>query len=72
MWEYDTYPWDIAAGIVIARAAGATITDTNGSRYVLDMDLDTRKELIGSNSSLHPVLLDHLDTLEAKAVTGDD
>jgi myo-inositol-1(or 4)-monophosphatase len=72
VWEYDTYPWDIAAGVVIARAAGAKITDTNGSRYVLDMDLDTRKELIGSNGSLHTALLDHLDTFEAQAVTGDD
>lgn len=27
VWEYDTHPWDVAAGIVIARAAGADITD---------------------------------------------
>jgi myo-inositol-1(or 4)-monophosphatase len=72
VWEYDTYPWDIAAGVVIARAAGATITNTNGSRYVPDMDVETRKELVGSNGSLHPALLDHLDTFEAQSVIGDD
>lgn len=72
VWEYDTYPWDVAAGVVIARAAGATITNTNGSRYVLDMDLDARTELVGSNGALHPALLDHLDTFEAQSAIGDD
>ncbi len=60
VWEYDTYPWDVAAGVVIARAAGAHITDASGDDYELVFDLDERAELLGSNGPLHPALLDHL------------
>lgn len=60
-WEYDTYPWDIAAGLVIARAAGATITDERGEPFVFDLeDDDGRAALLGSNGPLHPALLEHL------------
>jgi myo-inositol-1(or 4)-monophosphatase len=59
-WEYGTYPWDVAAGIVIARAAGATITDRTGEEYTVEFDSDERKELLGSNGPLHPELLEHL------------
>lgn len=61
-WEYGTYPWDVAAGIVIARAAGARITDCHGNPYTLEFDADGRKELLGSNGPLHPALLEHLQT----------
>ncbi len=64
VWEYDTYPWDVAAGIVIARAAGATITDRFNEEYVLEFDADHRKSLLGSNGMLHPVLYDHLEKSE--------
>ena len=61
-WEYDTYPWDVAAGIDIARAAGARLTDSAGNDYdlTLDKDEDERKELLGSNGALHDNLLEHL------------
>ena len=61
VWEYDTYPWDIAAGVVIARTAGARITDVNGDDYEVEFDADGRKELLGSNGPLHPALLEHLE-----------
>ena len=62
VWEYDSYPWDVAAGLVIARAAGARITDANGEPYELDLDRsDRRTELLGSNGPLHPDLLAHLE-----------
>lgn len=61
VWEYDTYPWDIAAGVVIAQAAGARITDVNGDPYTVEFDADGRKELLGSNGPLHPALLEHLE-----------
>jgi myo-inositol-1(or 4)-monophosphatase len=60
-WEYDTYPWDIAAGIVIAREAGATITDERGEPFVFDLDDSERSALLGSNGPLHSALLAHLD-----------
>ena len=61
VWEYDTYPWDIAAGIVIARAAGARITDVEGKRYDFDDTNDNdRKELLATNGPLHDALLEHV------------
>jgi myo-inositol-1(or 4)-monophosphatase len=62
IWEYDTYPWDIAAGIVIARTAGARITDATGDEYDVEFDADGRKELLGSNGPLHVALLTHLES----------
>lgn len=63
VWEYDTYPWDVAAGIVIARAAGAEITDITGEQYELGEGEDPeRRELLGSNGALHPALVDHLSS----------
>ncbi|MFC3958361.1 NAD(+)/NADH kinase [Halovivax cerinus] len=61
IWEYDTYPWDVAAGIVIAHEAGATITDADGSEYPFAVERDGRAPLLGSNGLLHDRLLDHLD-----------
>ncbi|MCU4753946.1 NAD(+)/NADH kinase [Halobacteria archaeon AArc-curdl1] len=61
VWEFDTYPWDVAAGLVIARAAGARITDGRGKPFEFDLDVDSRKELLGSNGVLHPALQSHLD-----------
>ncbi|ELY95049.1 inositol monophosphatase [Natrialba hulunbeirensis JCM 10989] len=61
-WEHDTYPWDIAGGLVIARAAGATITDERGEPFAFDLETDERTALLGSNGPLHPALLEHLET----------
>ncbi|MFB6172356.1 MAG: inositol monophosphatase family protein [Haloarculaceae archaeon] len=62
VWEYDTYPWDVAAGLVVARAAGARITDSAGNDYRLRLDQDEKRaELLGSNGPLHPALLSHLE-----------
>ena len=61
LWEYDTHPWDVAAGLVIARAAGARITDDDDEPYVVEFDADERKPLLGSNGPLHPALYAHLE-----------
>lgn len=60
LWEYDTYPWDVAAGLVIARAAGARITDSDNEPYTVEFDAEGRKPLLGSNGPLHPALFEHL------------
>lgn len=60
IWEYDTYPWDVAAGIVIAEAAGATLTDTDGNPFSLP-GTDERSPLLGTNGPLHDAMLDQLD-----------
>lgn len=61
-WEYDTYPWDVAAGLVIAEAAGADITDETGQPFEFDLETGNRTALLGSNGTLHPALLEHLET----------
>ena len=65
VWEYDTHPWDVAAGVVIARTAGATVTDETGDPYTVEFDAEGRKGLLGSNGPLHPALLEHLEQEDA-------
>ena len=63
VWEYDTYPWDVAAGLVIARTAGAEVTDVSGNPYKLgEGDDPNRRELLASNGALHPMLVEHLSS----------
>ncbi len=70
VWEYDTYPWDVAAGLVIARTAGARITGADGAEYDLRLDDDeTRRALLGTNGPLHDDVLAHLKGAEADLVT---
>ncbi|WP_226042669.1 inositol monophosphatase family protein [Natrinema sp. DC36] len=61
VWEFDTYPWDVAAGVVIAREAGATLTNADGEQYDPIAAHETRNELVGSNGPVHEDLLRHLD-----------
>ncbi|MDS0477254.1 inositol monophosphatase family protein [Natrinema sp. 1APR25-10V2] len=75
LWEFDTYPWDVAAGVVIAREAGATLTNANGDRYEPVAAHEERNELVGSNGPVHETLLSHLDDkqdLQAPAQTSAD
>ena len=61
VWEYDTYPWDVAAGLCILREAGGRATDADGDDYELALDdREARAPLLASNGPLHDVLLEHL------------
>lgn len=64
IWEYDTMPWDVCAGILIAREAGATVTNLEGSPYTIPDDPIQRTSLVGSNGPLHATLLNHLKSLD--------
>ncbi len=71
VWEYDTYPWDVAAGLVIARAAGARITSADGSDYDLRLDEDDRRaELLGTNGVVHDDIIGHMKAAELDLATG--
>ncbi len=63
VWEYDTYPWDTAAGVLIAKEAGAKITNLDGNEYD-PMKQDQRNELAGSNRSLHNIYLEEINQIE--------
>jgi myo-inositol-1(or 4)-monophosphatase len=51
-WELKLQPHDIAAGIVIAREAGAMVTDFLGSD-----EMPARREIVASNGLIHAEML---------------
>ncbi len=52
-WELYLYPWDLAAGALIAEEAGAVITRSNGSPDYLDW----QPSALAANPQLHPRML---------------
>ncbi len=61
LWEYDTYPWDVAGGLCILREAGGHATDVDGDAFTISLDdQSTRASLLASNGPLHGVLLAHV------------
>lgn len=53
VWEYDTYSWDVAAGILILRESGGLVTDQSGSRYHIEPDTEIDSPLIATNGNIH-------------------
>jgi myo-inositol-1(or 4)-monophosphatase len=60
-WELHLSPWDIAAGILLVREAGGTVTDFGGAES-LDVLLDGRN-LVASNGAVHNELRGELSPL---------
>lgn len=54
-WERGLSIWDIAAGVVIVRAAGGTVTAYDGS----DLDLKSGR-ILATNGQLHPAMVTEL------------
>lgn len=54
-WEHDLQPWDMAAGILLLREAGATVTDAKGG----DLMLETGSVVTG-NEAIHGALMSAL------------
>jgi myo-inositol-1(or 4)-monophosphatase len=54
---HGSHPWDLAAGVVIAQAAGATITHIDGAPYSL-----TGTGLLAASPAVHAELLALLST----------
>ncbi|MFP4194032.1 MAG: inositol monophosphatase family protein [Desulfosalsimonas sp.] len=50
-WEQNLKPWDTAAGTLIAREAGAMVTDFSGEQFKPD-----KKELLATNGHIHKEL----------------
>jgi len=61
-WELALNSWDVAAGVLIVREAGGTVTGAGSAPYRLDDPV-----LVASNGHLHATLLDllRLDQLRA-------
>ncbi len=50
-WEYDLSPWDVAAGTLLVREAGGTVTRIDGSAAALD-----DRSILASNGLVHDEL----------------
>ncbi len=61
-WELNLNAWDVAAGMLIVREAGGTVTAGDGSPYRLNAPA-----LVASNGHLHGRLLALLDLGRARA-----
>lgn len=51
-WEANLQAWDIAAGIILVREAGGTVTDIHGKQDMLGQG-----SVLAANEYLHPQLL---------------
>ncbi len=51
-WEQNLKPWDTAAGELIAREAGATITDFANNPFTMD-----KTEILATNGHIHAEML---------------
>lgn len=52
-WEYALKPWDMAAGVVICREAGARVTDVAGDEWTADSP-----NILAANPALHAEMLE--------------
>jgi len=54
-WEYDLKPWDVAAGALIVKEAGGTVTDYKGGNDYL-----FGREIVASNKLIDKLILDKI------------
>ncbi len=55
-WEFDLSPWDVAAGSLIAKQAGAKITDFSGNTFNI-----FGNQVLVTNKFLHSSMINVLD-----------
>ena len=55
-WEFALNSWDIAAGALIVKEAGGTVSNCNGSKFSV-----FGKEILSSNSYVHKEIIGHLN-----------
>jgi myo-inositol-1(or 4)-monophosphatase len=53
-WEFTLNPWDTAAGVLLVREAGGTVTRFDGSPFLLNS-----KEVLASNGIIHQELMEN-------------
>lgn len=57
-WEFGLNPWDIAAGVLLVREAGGTVSDMEGG--TLDL---MRPRLLATNGKIHDEMTQKLAEL---------
>lgn len=58
-WEQNLKPWDTAAGMLIAKEAGAEVTDFSSHPFAID-----HREILASNRRIHKEMLTLLEYKE--------
>ena len=61
-WELKLKPWDVAAGVLLVREAGGTVTTFDGSPY----DIHEHR-IVASNGLIHDEVTETLTRLAQKA-----
>ncbi len=59
-WEFNLNPWDTAAGVLLVREAGGTVTRFDGSAFTIDS-----RETVASNGLIHQELLEEFQAIFA-------
>jgi len=62
-WERNIKPWDMAAGIVLIREAGGTVSGLEGEADMMDTG-----DIVAGNKDIHRLLMPLLSHPEAKIV----
>jgi myo-inositol-1(or 4)-monophosphatase len=57
-WEFNLHPWDTAAGVLLIREAGGTVTRYDGSPWQIDS-----RETLASNGQIHQGLICEFDAI---------
>ncbi len=52
-WEFNLSPWDMAAGVLIVREAGGTVTDMRGAEFNL-----RGQHILADNTLVHQETVD--------------
>ena len=65
-WEPHLNAFDMAAGALLVREAGGTVTDMAGGDTWLH-----GRTIVASNPALHGLIVDALDTPDVSAITGE-
>ena len=63
--EFDDYPWDNAAGVVIVREAGGRVTDVDGSEFAFE-----GRRYVASNGHVHDEVLDMISKADVMVEMG--
>lgn len=62
MWDHGLSPWDMAAGIVLIREAGGTVTDLEGGSRMFDTGT-----VVAGNGPIHKGLITLLESAQSQA-----
>jgi myo-inositol-1(or 4)-monophosphatase len=64
-WEFGLHSWDVAAGVLMVREAGGTVTQFDGQPYRLGV-----RELLASNSKVHSEMKDVAASIAENIASG--